>query len=374
MKRLHTISVIAVAVAIAAAGNGIAGEQPGAKPANPPPQSAPRERTDVEIWHDHTVDVAKEARDAGTAATDALCRGDRAKQQETRKKAEEAMKKLDEAAGWEADQLPEVKKAHDDYMGTSFAVGIMQREYLKEGMRRSAEAKKAAYEKLKAEKAKEIAEATLREVSNTRSNASCPAPAGNGQQRNATGPITPPASTNTPAQPQPATPERATGMIKTMKDPELKAVLSQPGLRERVETLLGLGSCKWNVQANVAGQPATKTAASYLNELNDQDLLGVLSNSAFQQRLDAMLKQDECSMPVLTPYKSGVGLGPVRNRTGGPDPLDSYGNPRDGYDRDGYGYDSGRNGRSDTPYGDAGPRDSGPRDMGPRSGPVPGIP
>jgi len=99
-----------------------------------------------------------------------------------------------------------------------------------------------------------------------------------------------------PIPPLPATPARAITMLKGFSDPVLKAVLAQPGLRGRVETLMVLGGCDWRVNANVASQATTRQAGTYLNGMDDNELLAALSDGELLDRIGAVFGRGNCAV------------------------------------------------------------------------------
>ncbi len=103
-----------------------------------------------------------------------------------------------------------------------------------------------------------------------------------------------------PIPPLPATPARAITMLKSFSDPVFKAALAQPGLRSRVETLMGLEGCDWRVNANVASQATTRQAGTYLNGMNDDDLRAALSDGVLLDRIDAAFGRGSCTFTQQT--------------------------------------------------------------------------
>jgi hypothetical protein len=108
-----------------------------------------------------------------------------------------------------------------------------------------------------------------------------------------------------PAQPNPvpslpATPVKAATMLKGFSDPVLKAVLAQPGLRGRVETLLGLGGCDWRVNANAGNQGTIRQAGAYLNKMDDDALQETLGSGELLDRIDVMFGRGSCAVTQQT--------------------------------------------------------------------------
>jgi hypothetical protein len=333
MRLYQSASAIVLALTVSA-GIAWAVEQPG--PTDAPTPVTPVKPQDIqnlptvtptksrqEVAHEKTIAAATRAHDAGVAATDALCKQDKALQTKTRQAAEAAQKELDAAAQAEAEFDPDVSKAHIASISAGLAEnGVHPPE---EALRLLKESDAAwdAYGKLKDAKAKEIAEAALQVVANpTPANTVCPPPAP-APQRNAT--VTPPAPAIIPS--LPATPAKSIGMLRGFNDQMFKATLAQPGLRGRVETLMGLEGCDFSVSAAVSRQNSTRQAAAYLNRMNDRDLRDTLADGSLLDRIDFVFRRNQCA--VAGPENNPLTAFPPANR---PNPNDGpypYGYPGD---------------------------------------------
>jgi hypothetical protein len=139
--------------------------------------------------------------------------------------------------------------------------------------------------------------------------------------------------------PLPATLDGAEAMVQGLGDPVLKATLAQPGLRGRVDALLGFGGCDWTVNANLARQQTPKQAALYLDGLEDDALMAALTRNGMLDRLNTIFDRNNCmDFPpqnrVLdfpnVPARSNQGVGPMPYGYTGMSPYGyggSYGYP-----------------------------------------------
>jgi hypothetical protein len=89
-------------------------------------------------------------------------------------------------------------------------------------------------------------------------------------------------------------------MLKKFSDPVFKAALAQPGLRGRVETLMGLGGCDWRVNANAASQATSRQAATYLNGMDDDALRETLTDGEIFDRIGAAFNLGNCTVTSQT--------------------------------------------------------------------------
>lgn len=145
----------------------------------------------------------------------------------------------------------------------------------------------------------------------------------------------------------PATPAKAMAMLRQFSDQQFKATLVQPGLRGRVETLMGLEGCDFTVAAAMIRQPTPRRAGAYLNRMNDEDLRDTLSDGAMFDRINAAFKRGQCAAASQSdnPVTAFPPANTNQNQNEGPYP---------------YGY-PGAYGRGPIPYAT-------------RRVPVPGIP
>jgi hypothetical protein len=313
MKLLISASAIVLALSI---GGAFAVEQPQGQAGNPPAPAAAPQKSRQEVAHEKTIAAAARAHDTGVAATAALCTTDKALQTRTQAAAVAAQKTLDAAAQEEAQLDPGVAKAQIAAIQAGLAEnGIHTKE---EGDKLAADtnAKWDEYGKLKDAKAKEIAEAALQVVSSpTPASTACPPPAP--PQRNAEAPP--------PIPPLPATPAKSISMLMNFNDQLFKATLAQPGLRGRVETLLGLEGCDFSVNAAVSRQATARRAGAYLNRMDDDDLRDTLLNGAMFDRINAAFRRGPCY--ATSPDNNPVTQFPppnTQNQNDGPYP---YGYP-----------------------------------------------
>jgi hypothetical protein len=117
-------------------------------------------------------------------------------------------------------------------------------------------------------------------------------------------------------------------MLRSFSNPVFKAALAQPGLRGRVETLLGLEGCDWSVNETIARQATPRNAASFLNRMNDEDLRETLSNGIMLDRIYAAVGRGSCNVagPENNPVTQFPTTNNNRNQDPGPYP---YGYPDD---------------------------------------------
>jgi hypothetical protein len=119
-------------------------------------------------------------------------------------------------------------------------------------------------------------------------------------------------------------------MLRNFSDPVFKATLAQPGLRGRVETLLGLEGCDWRVNANAAGQATTRQAGSYLNTMSDDALTQTLNDGALLDRIDVLFGRGSCAYGGTQQQGDGTAGFPKQNnsnRDPGPQPYSQGGAP-----------------------------------------------
>lgn len=145
------------------------------------------------------------------------------------------------------------------------------------------------------------------------------------------------AAPNTPIPPLPATLDGAEAMVQGLGDPVLKATLAQPGLRGRVDALLGFSGCDWTVNANLARQQTPKQAAVYLDGLEDDALMAALTRNGMLDRLNTIFDRNNCM--DFPPQNRVLGFPdvPVRSNQGGPMPYGYTGMSPYGYGGS-YGY------------------------------------
>ncbi len=142
-------------------------------------------------------------------------------------------------------------------------------------------------------------------------------------------PAAPPPPPRNPVPSLPATPAKAIGMLQNFSDPELKATLAQPGLRTRVETLLGLEGCDWRVNGATAGQTAMRQAGAYLNRMNDDALSDTLNDGVLLDRIDVLFGRNRCNVTRQPDSNNGTSGFPDQNDTGRNAGRDAY--PRGGF-------------------------------------------
>ena len=110
-------------------------------------------------------------------------------------------------------------------------------------------------------------------------------------------PVAPPAPAIPPL---PATPEKAIALLQNFGNAAFKAVLAQPGLRLRVETLMGLEGCNWSVSAAASREATTRQAATFINRMNDDDLRDALTSNVIQDRIDTAFGRGSCNVTRQT--------------------------------------------------------------------------
>jgi hypothetical protein len=312
MKLHVSASALVLALSMTAApGIAYAAEQPVAGGAA---------RSRLEAAHEKTIVAATRASDAGAAAADALCKQDRGLQTRTRAAADASLKDLSAAAQVEAEETPEVAQAHYAAIGASLAVNGQHSPDEAERLRNDAEAKSDVYAQMKDAKAKAIVDAALQSAAGPSRTGGCAVPPPPPQRT---------ANQAPPIPPLPATPKKAMAMLRNFSDPVFKATLAQPGLRSRVETLMGLEGCDWTVNAALSRQATPRAAGTFLNRMNDEDLRATLEDGVVLDRIDAAFRRGQCNFTPQADLPTTSFPPPINNRNQDPGPY-PYGYPGNG--------------------------------------------
>ena len=107
-------------------------------------------------------------------------------------------------------------------------------------------------------------------------------------------------------------------MLRNFNDALFKAILAQPELRVRVETLMGLEGCDWSVNAAASRQPVSRTAATFLGRMDDNALRETLTNVTVQGRIDAAFGIGGCA---VTPQGNTLSFPDANNAIRDPGPA-----------------------------------------------------
>ena len=113
-------------------------------------------------------------------------------------------------------------------------------------------------------------------------------------------------------------------MLRDFTDPVLKATLAQPGLRARVETLIGLEGCNWRVNPDAQRQPQTRAAANYLNRMDDDNLRDVLTDGEMTDRIDVQFGRGRCNVTRQQESTITNGFPDQSNTNRDPGPYPGY--------------------------------------------------
>jgi hypothetical protein len=286
---------------IGAGCTGIAFAAPQIPLANAPAQPAAQKSA---ATHERTMIAVTRAVDTGTAAAEASCKPDKAVQTRTRTAADAAQKELIAAAEAEADEAPDVSQARYALIGATYSMKGDHPPAEMEKLKSDADARLEAYTTLKDAKTKAIIDAAFSTLSPPDKPPACPPP-----QQRAANPPTP------TIPPLPATPEKGVAMLRNFNEAQFKAILAQPELRIRVETLMGLEGCNWSVNAAASSQPVSRQAATFLGRMDDNDLRETLTSVTVQGRIDAAFGVGSCG---ATPPGNTLSFPEAQQRDPGP--------------------------------------------------------